>query len=171
VVTVLSREEAFRALFDEHWSAVFGYLRRRIDDAGEAEEIAGDVFRIAWEKQDPADPFGRPWLLRTAMNRLRDHYRRRSRRAKAVEALQRQIEEAPTRAATEDLLALRAAMRFLSEREREAVLLTYWEGLSAAEVGVVLGCSAGTVWTLMTRAREKLRVAMRDTTSVDGGRP
>lgn len=165
-----TREDAFRALFTEHWPAVHSYARRRVQDAGEAEEIAADVFRIAWEKQDPADPFGRPWLFRTAMNRLRDHYRRRSRRAKAEEALQRRIEEAPARAEVEDLLALRAAMKFLSEREREAVLLTYWEGLSAAEVGAVLGCATGTVWTLMTRAREKLRVAMRDTAPADGGR-
>ncbi|WP_127473639.1 RNA polymerase sigma factor [Microbacterium sulfonylureivorans] len=166
-----TREDAFRALFAEQWPAVYSYARRRVGDAGEAEEIAADVFRIAWEKQDPANPFGRPWLFRTAMNRLRDHYRRRSRRAKAEAALQRRIEEAPARAEVEDLLALRVAMKFLSEREREAVLLTYWEGLSAAEVGAVLGCAPGTVWTLMTRAREKLRVAMRDTAPVEGGRP
>lgn len=166
-----TREDAFRELFADHWSAVYGYARRRLQDAGEAEEIAADVFRIAWEKQDPTDPFGRPWLFRTAMNRLRDHYRRQSRRSKAEQALKRRIEEAPERADHDDLLALRAAMKFLSEREREAVLLTYWEGLSAAEIGVVLGCAEGTVWTLMTRAREKLRVAMRDTAPVEGGRP
>ncbi|MGN8552194.1 UNVERIFIED_CONTAM: sigma-70 family RNA polymerase sigma factor [Microbacterium sp. SLM126] len=166
----MRRKAAFSALFAEHWPAVHSYVRRRVQDSGEAEEIASEVFRIAWQKLDPADPFGRPWLYRTAMNRVRDHYRRQSRRARAEEALQRRFEEAPLRADPDDVLTLRAAMRFLSEREREALLLTYWDGLSAAEVGAVLGCSPGTVWTLMTRAREKLRVAMRDTTQVDGGR-
>lgn len=153
----MSKHEVYAELFDAHWPAVLGYMRRRVADREEAEEIAADVFRIAWEKLDPHDPFGRPWLIATAMNRLRDHYRRRHRRTEAERALARLIEEQPHRADIEDLVGLRQAMSSLAEREREAVLLTYWDGLSATEVAEVLGCQPGAVWTLLSRARGKLR--------------
>ncbi|GAA5031156.1 hypothetical protein GCM10025738_12010 [Microbacterium fluvii] len=165
-----SREEAFVELFDEHWATVSAYVRRRLSDEGIAEEIAADVFRIAWEKQQPEDPFGRGWLLRTAMNRLSDHLRRHVRRTRAEEALARRLEEAPDRADLDDLLTLHDAMAGLAEREREALLLTYWEGLSADEVGEVLGCKPGAVWTMLTRARAKLRASIGEAAAVGGAK-
>lgn len=36
-------------------------------------------------------------------------------------------------------------------------MLTYWEGLTAAEIGEVLGTSEQAVWAVLSRARAKLR--------------
>lgn len=164
------RNEAFVSLFDSHYGAVLGYLARRLRHHADAEELAGDVFRIAWQKQDPASPFGRSWLLKVASDRLTDFYRREGVRDGVEVALRRRLEEAPPGIGVEDRLELVAALGRLSTREREALRLTYWEGLSAAEVAEVLGSSASAVWTLLTRARAKLQDSLERTPAKGGVR-
>ena len=54
---------------------------------------------------------------------------------------------------------LAAAIGALPERQRAAVVLTYQEGLSNAEVAEVLDTSVSSVETLLVRARRTLRAA------------
>jgi RNA polymerase sigma-70 factor (ECF subfamily) len=157
---VVSRQEAFRATFDAHYPAVFAYVRRRVSDVEDAEELAADVFRLAWEKQDPRSPFERAWLFRVAANRLTDWYRRRGVRREVEAALRRGLEDAASRIGVEDSIAVRDAVRALSSREQEALQLTYWDGMSASEIAAVLDCSPAAVWTLLSRARARLRAAL-----------
>ena len=51
------RRKAFTELFDAHFPAVLQFLQRRCRTAEDAEDIAADVFRVAWEKQDPRHPY------------------------------------------------------------------------------------------------------------------
>lgn len=48
----LTRQDSFRALHEEYKPRVLGYVRRRIASEQSAEEIAADVFRIAWQKSE-----------------------------------------------------------------------------------------------------------------------
>ncbi|GAA1998333.1 sigma-70 family RNA polymerase sigma factor [Microbacterium pumilum] len=162
-----SRQETFRTLFDAHYPAVFGYLRRRVADVEDAEELAADVFRLAWEKQDPRSPFQRAWLFRVAANRLTDWYRRQGLRRDVEAALRCRLEEAASRIGVEDSVAVRDAVRALPFREQEALQLTYWDGMSASEIAAVLDCSTAAVWTLLSRARARLR-AMLGEPSLEG---
>lgn len=164
------RRAAFDALFHAHFLGVLRFLRRRLSSASDAEDLAGDVFRIAWEKQDPREPLTRAWLFKVAADLLIDLYRRQGRRADLEVALARRIEEASPALPVEDRLALIDAVRALSPREQEALRLTYWEGLSAAEIGEVLGCRTSAVWALMSRARSKLLHAMTEPELTGGGR-
>jgi RNA polymerase sigma-70 factor (ECF subfamily) len=165
-----ARRRAFVALFDAHWDEVVAFLRRRVRDPQEAEELASDVFRVAWEKQDPDAPFQRAWLYSVALNKLRNHYRHHDRRGSAEAALVRRAEESPDGLHIDERLALEQAMASLPAREREALRLTYWEGLAASEVAAVLDLRVGTVWTLLTRARNKLKAALSDPATVGGER-
>ncbi len=161
-----ARDEAFVALFDANFRVVLGFLTRRVNDPADAEELAGDVFRVAWQKQDPAAPFGRAWLLKVASNMLTDHYRRQGVRGDVEIALKRRLEEAPSRLGIDDRLELQDALAKLSAREQEVLRLTYWEGLTASEVADVLGCSTSSVWTLLTRTRAKLHASLNKTTPI-----
>jgi len=58
--------------------------------------------------------------------------------------------------------ALREALYGLSERQRAAIVLRFYEDLSEARTAEMLGCRPGTVKSLVSRGMETLRGAMRD---------
>ncbi|MFT3797544.1 RNA polymerase sigma factor [Microbacterium sp.] len=153
----MDRQQTFHALFDAHYVAVLRYIERRVADDQVAQEIAADVFEALWRKLDVDEPQGLPWLYTTAGLLVKNQSRSSLRRASAEAALQRRVEEPPADADRADDLALRVALGRLDEREREAIELTYWEGLSAHEAGAVLGMRPGAVWTLLSRVRARLR--------------
>ena len=59
----------------------------------------------------------------------------------------------------EERSALIAALAELPPRQRAVVVLRYWEDMTDAQVGALLGCSAGTVRSQATRALAKLRAS------------
>ena len=151
-----SKEVLYRTLFDEYWPRVRRHVACFVDNPEEVDEIAAEVFVVAWRKLNPAKPLGLRWFLRVADNKLRDVMRRGQSRTRAIEAMTRGMQ------ASEELhpleaLALRQALQSLNARERQVVVLTYRDGLSAGEVSEVLRCSQAAVWTTLTRARQKLR--------------
>ena len=57
---------------------------------------------------------------------------------------------------------VRDAVAHLPDRHRSAVHLRFWRGLSYAEISLEMGVPLGTVSTLLMRARERLRVTLKD---------
>jgi len=151
-----SKEVLYRTLFDEYWPRVRRHVACFVDNPEEVDEIAAEVFVVAWRKLNPAKPMGLRWFLRVADNKLRDVMRRGQSRTRAIEAMMRGM-QASDELHPLEALALRQALQSLNARERQVVVLTYWDGLSAGEVSEVLRCSQAAVWTTLTRARQKLR--------------
>jgi RNA polymerase sigma-70 factor (ECF subfamily) len=58
------------------------------------------------------------------------------------------------------LVAVREAIEKLRPADREVVQLVMWEGLSHAEAGRVLGCSANAVALRLHKARQRLRAEL-----------
>ena len=159
----LEREE-FDRMFAECYVRVVRFVERRTGDHAIAEEIAAETFLVAWAKRHRAE-ISLPWLYRTARNKIGDHFRRSQRKRLAEQALARLAEEPETGISTLERLDLAAAMEALSSRERDVVMLTYWEDLTAREVGEVLGTSESAIWVALTRARKKLRDRLSEATS------
>lgn len=155
-----SKAVVYRQLFDEYWPRVHRHLECFVDDPAEVEELTAEVLLIAWRKLDPAHPMGLRWFLRTADNKLRDRSRSARSRDSAVEALTRGLSSPTEPLDPMEVLALRRALTALSARERQVVVLTYWDELSAGEVAETLRTSQGAVWTTLTRARAKLRAEL-----------
>lgn len=161
-----SRAAAFRAMFEAHHERVLLYAESQVGDQAAAEDVAADVFRVAWQKLDPDAPFGLPWLIRTAMNKCRDVERKLSRGDAATTVLASRAEET-YEAGELDRLHVLDAMARLPFRDRQILLLTYWHDLSAGEVSEVLRMKQGAVWTRLHRARIKLRELLGEST--EGG--
>lgn len=145
-------EQDFVNLHAQHFTRVYRYIAYRINDQPRAEELAADVFRIAWQKQ-PAEPPGIGWLLATARRVLSNEYKGRRRRVELIERLKDQARsQAPgsneiRQAAVADVL-LR-----LKERDREVLMLSYWDDLTTAELAQTLGCSPSAAAVRLHRAR------------------
>ncbi len=156
----MARSE-FDDVYHRYYNHVLRFAERRVD-AETARDVAAECFAIAWRKFDPAEPPELPWLYQVARNVLGNAYRRRARDLKLLDALRHA--QAGEATAPD---GIRSAMELLGVREREALELTYWEGLGAADVAKVLGCSEQAAWKLISRGRQRLRRILEPTRTSD----
>lgn len=134
------------------------FIRRRVSDAAEAEDILQDVFLKLAKRTDelpePAKLQG--WVFRIARNAIIDRYRTRKETVAMPESL-----SADTEAEPEEMEALQAAFRrmihSLPAPYREAILLTEFEGLSQVELAQRLGISVSGAKSRVQRGRQQLK--------------
>ena len=150
----------FTALWEANAARVLAYAARH-SDPDTAQEIVAETFLVAWRRlQDvPGDPL--PWLLVVARNTLANHRRSGYRRAVLKTELM-QLERLAEPAAAADVTVverghLLAALAALGADEREALLLTAWDGLSGAQAARVAGCTLAAFHVRRHRARRRLR--------------
>src|SRR5262249_32629301 len=71
--------EAFGILFEQHYSAIFGYVLRRVEDWNASKDITSEVFLKAlkslWRYRWQGIPFS-SWLYRIATNEVRMYFRK-----------------------------------------------------------------------------------------------
>lgn len=130
-------------------------------DPHDAQEVVADTFLVAVRRLDhiPVDPL--PWLLVVARNILRNQQRAARRRRSAESALENLARVARTDGADEAVArrdAMLVALNNLEPKEREALLLTGWDGLAPADAARVAGCSKAAFKMRLSRARRKLTV-------------
>ena len=154
---------AFAMLVERHQSAVYGYLRARVLQSSDAEDMTQEVFLrfyLAQARFDSAQML-RPWLLGIARNLLREHARETKRRKEVTwTEMCLELEELVGREhdAQEDVLAyLPECLNQLGPSAREAIMLRYRNNLRLASIGVKLRRSEGAIKLLMFRARQALR--------------
>ena len=152
------RELAFITLHKDCYPRVFAFVRRRVSDAELAQELAADVFRVAWQKWDEAGATEPAWLFAVARNLLGNAYRSHERQ----QALHLRLRESAgaTGAAAESNEVVEHAMAVLREKDRDVLQLAYWDELSIAEIARVLQCSESAAKVRLHRAREAFRKAM-----------
>ncbi|WP_425862222.1 RNA polymerase sigma factor [Arthrobacter sp. TWP1-1] len=157
----LTRQDSFLALHEAFKPRVLGYVRRRISSDQTAEEIAADVFRIAWQKResDPDPSIG--WLLNVARNLIGNEYRSRARTVQLQDRL-RDSEAVKCQGGDDDGArgTIAAALGRLREKDREILQLMYWEELTLAEVAQVLSCKEATARVRLHRARKSFEKAL-----------
>jgi len=157
----------FEALFGRYHAPVRAYVVRR--SAGVVvEDVVADTFLVAWRRLEDVPDLALPWLLGVARRVLADQRRAARRRRSLTERLLRESSPPGPWSPPVGLSAeLTDALRVLTEREREALLLVAWDGLSPRDAAVVAGCSSSAFRVRLYRARE--RVAAR--LGIDQGTP
>jgi RNA polymerase sigma-70 factor (ECF subfamily) len=143
-----SAEVDFASFYREQYRALVAFFVRRVEDRELARDLTAEAFRIAWSRWDTGAAVSRAWLFGVAHNLVGDEWRRRA-RSGPIEELPETL-QAPDRQRDAEVRLLLEAM---SPTERHVLVLTYWDGLSAAEVAAALGISRANVWTRLTRAR------------------
>jgi len=157
---------AFRQLVDRHLPTVLAIGRRMLRDDAEAEDVAQEAMLRLWRNAGGLQlgPGGvRPWLRRVASNLCIDRVRS-GRNLQVTDAVPETGEAAGQfKQLAERDLAQRvdAALKALPERQRLALTLFHYEGMSQVEVGEVLGISDEAVESLLARARRTLKAALQ----------
>lgn len=147
---------------------VYRYLRTRTWSEDAATELTAVTFERAFAKLDQLQ-VGRealPWLLRIARNVAIDAGRRSRPTLRLEEIPPAQQPFASTTPEDAALLAerdaeLRELVAALPEPQRDAIALRYAAGLTAREIGAVIGSSEAATQKTLVRALEALREAHR----------
>jgi len=159
--------QAFRGLVDRHLPTVLAIARRMLKDDAEAEDVAQETMLRLWRNAAGLElgPNGvRPWLRRVASNLCIDRVRSRRNTQVVHEVPEESAPPAQVRYLSERELGARvdAALQALPERQRLAITLFHYEGMSQIEVGNVLGISDEAVESLLARARRALKSALQE---------
>jgi RNA polymerase sigma-70 factor (ECF subfamily) len=163
-------ELAFGSLMLRWERPVKSVIARLILNAREAEDLAQETFIRVWQQRgrfNPAAAF-RPWIFAIAVNLARN--RLRWWRSRPEVALEEWIEPAgETTTAGGDAMiraeratAVRDAIVALPADLREAIVLSEYEHLSHAEIAAVVGATTKAVETRLARARDRLRVTLKN---------
>ena len=157
--------EAFDAWYRAEHPVVYRLCFGLLADATEAEDAAQDAMlhlRDRLTRFDRTRPYG-PWRNTVVLNLCRDRLRRLATRraAESVEPLSARLPRPDEVAYARELAGkLRAALAALSPREREAFVLRDLSGHTTAQAAQVLGVTEGTVRSLTTLARRRLRTLL-----------
>jgi RNA polymerase sigma-70 factor (ECF subfamily) len=152
------------SLYRQNRDKVFGYLRKKINNPEDAEDLLSQVFLEAArcaEKFDPEKASEATWLFTIARNllnrRLRDLYTRRNIvrfESMGDEDYADQAEEIESFIQADELAA---SLSSLEDTKRNIIILAFYHGLSPAEIAGKMGLSYVNVCTLKSRALKELR--------------
>lgn len=153
-------EEAFAELVGRYAPRLRYYLRKLIGRAEDAEdalqEVWADVYRGLGRLENVAS-FA-PWVYRIARDRAYRQWRRK--RVPTVPLDNAELPEADDAEASfgpDDSRRVNVALEQISAEHREVLLLRFIEGMSADQIGEVIGCPAGTVRSRLHYAKRCLR--------------
>lgn len=155
---------AFEEIVKQHQAAVYGYLRARLIQPTDADDLTQEVFLrcyTGWDRFDNSNAI-RPWLIGIARNLLREHTRKIKRRKEVAWTelcleLESMLPEDDDATYDDVLVHLPVCMEGLGESAKQALQLRYTAKLRLAEIGDKLRRSEGAIKLLMFRARQALK--------------
>jgi RNA polymerase sigma-70 factor (ECF subfamily) len=152
---------ALAIIADRHTPMLYSVAWRMLADGAEAEDVVQEVMVKLWVGAKGWSPVGGGlggWLRRVATNLCIDRERKRAFLADC------EVPERADDSPAADVLidqqrraeGIAAAMQALPDRQRAAIVLTYYEGVSNAEAAQILGVGVKALESLLVRARQGL---------------
>ncbi len=156
----------FRLIVDRHAVAVRRIGYRMLGDAVEAEDVAQEALARLWQhagRWRAGGPGIGAWLHRVAVNACLDRLRKR--RFAGLDEGPEQVDAAPLADALIDSAQQRAAVvacvAALADRQRAAIVLTYYEGMSNIMAADALEMNIKAFESLLHRARRSLQESLQ----------
>lgn len=152
---------AFEMLARRHADRAFVLAFRITRNRADADEVVQEAMLRVWVNAPRWRPDAafRTWLYRILVNLCLD--RRRHAPFAAIDAAGDPADTSPDAVsrieADQTGRMVAAAIEQLPERQRVALVLTYYEGLSNAETAAVLATSVSSIEALLVRAKRTLR--------------
>lgn len=163
--------DAYAAVFRATHDSLFRYVRSITKNEAAARDVTQDVFVRLWEAREALDPDRslEAYLYRMARNRAYNHHRNKRTRADKEDDIR---EDSIAQPAAPELPDVEMDARVLEanlekwidelpDRQREALSLSRYQGLSHDAVADVMGISPRTVNNHIVRALKTLRARIR----------
>jgi RNA polymerase sigma-70 factor (ECF subfamily) len=152
-------------IYDRYSGRIYNFAFRFLKNAEAAEDATQEVFvkMLKHANQFHGDAKLSTWLFSITANWCRDYLRKADNKSKESDdvlvTLPTPSELAPDRnlERRESEQQVRRALEALTAEQREAILLSRYQGLSYAEIAQIAGCSEGAVKTRVFRAMETLK--------------
>ncbi len=158
-------QPAFRQLMQRHALKATRYCQRHLYDQSLAEDQVQQAFMKVWTEAPRWRPEAKftTWFYRILHNQMIDYFRANRRPMVAIDDEMAE-ELIDTKADSElDMVqkqrrnTVNDALRQLPERQRQALVLSHYEGFSQREAAHVLGITESALESLLTRGRAALR--------------
>ena len=153
----------FDSVYDQYYFSVFRYVKNRLANPQDAEDLTAEVFLYCFSHYDDYDPEKsslNTWLYLVASSRLKNHYRDRRDWVdmEEVEAfLFAEGQELERAVYLEQLrTALAGALDLLPDRQRKTVVLRYFKEWDYARIADELGTTEGNVRVILSRAIDQI---------------
>src|ERR1700752_1985242 len=152
-------------IYDRYSSRISNFAYRFLKTSEAAEDATQEVFvkMLKHANQFHGDAKLSTWLFSITANWCRDYLRKADNKTKETDdvlvALPAPAELSPERTLEqrENERRIQKALSALTPEQREAILLSRYQGLSYAEIAQISGCSEGAVKTRVFRAMETLK--------------
>ncbi len=158
--------EAASRLVARHLPRMTALARRMLGDSAEAEDVAQDVFLKVWtqaKRWQPGAAKFETWLHRVAINACYDRLRKK--RGVSLDEVGERVDPAPdpeqSMAQTQTAREVETALQDLPERQRAAIALCHYQGLSNIEAASALEISVEALESLLSRGRRALKERLR----------
>jgi RNA polymerase sigma-70 factor (ECF subfamily) len=159
--------DALAALYDRYGRLAYSLAQRITGDASEAEDVVQESFLAFWRQAARVDPArgAKSYLMTIVHHRAIDLIRRRTGRPeRTLETLEAMPARTPDpveiASMTEDHDRVRAAVNGLPDDQRRAVELTYFGGLTIAEMAEQEAIPLGTAKSRLRLAMDRMRKAL-----------
>lgn len=153
-------------VWEEFHTPLQQFIRQRISDEAAAEDVLQDVFLKIHQHMDALKDVRKleGWIYQITRHAIIDAYResRPTTTLDAAEVLDLPAELPDDDVVSELLPCVRAMVRGLPELDRQALVLTEYQGLTQKELAERLGLSFSGAKSRVQRAREKLRQQLLD---------
>ncbi len=159
---------AVSALVSRKLPRLLSLARRMLGDPAEAEDVAQETLMRTWKQAAhwvPGKARIDTWMHRVALNLCYDRLRRRrdSVSTDDVELLDPADSAVARIEQTQAAQRLQQALSTLPGRQREAIVLSYYQEMSNMEAAALMGVSVEALESLLARARRTLRQTLSDT--------
>ena len=168
--TAQGNEKAFEQLMAKYEQAVFNTIYRYTGNTEDVEDLAQEIFIKVWKnavKFKGKAKFS-TWLYRIAVNHCLDYRKKHKQKpvsldritdkGKTPESLQISTDHDQERNVT----LVRKALAELPDRQRIAIILAQYEGLSYKEIAQTMKVSVSSVESLIFRARRSLKTRLSE---------
>ena len=150
-------EKEMTRLMDAYSGQLLGVCTLLLSDWSLAQDVVQETFVKAWKLGGYHQESEKAWLMRVAVNLCHDYHRSRWYRHTDRRTTPEELSAAAPAAFDSEIIQL---VRQLPLREKEAIILFYWNGCNADEIAAMTRQSRSAVYRQLEKARKHLKLEL-----------